>query len=111
MQRQPSLDRISDMRKALWALAMLAAVALGTSIITAILDGSAQARQSQQIATLQHEQSVDHAEIAALTGELHAAKAGMGRKAAATAQASVTAERCARAEPTGQLAVASPPSC
>jgi hypothetical protein len=99
------------MRKALWALAMLAAVALGTSVITAILDGSAQARQSRQIATLQHEQSVDHAEIATLTGELHAAKAGSGRKSATTAQASVTAARCARAQSTGQLAVASPTSC
>jgi hypothetical protein len=99
------------MRKALWALAMLAAVALGTSVITAILDGSAQAKQSRQIATLQHEQSVDHAEIAALTGELHAAKASSGRKASTTAQASVTAARCARAQPTGLLAAASPTSC
>jgi len=63
------------MRKALWALAVLAAVALGTSVITAIVAGSAHARESRQIATLEHEQTVDQKEITALTGELHAAKA------------------------------------
>jgi hypothetical protein len=64
------------MRKALWTLAVLAAISLGTSIVTAILDGSAQARQSNQIATLEHEQSVDQKEITALMGELHAENAG-----------------------------------
>jgi hypothetical protein len=60
------------MQKALWALAVLAAVALGTSIITAVLTGSAERRQSAEISTLQHQQSVDQKEIASLTGELHA---------------------------------------
>ncbi len=91
------------MRKALWSLAVLAAVALGTSVITAIVEGSAQATQSRQIATLDHEQSVDHKEIAALNGELHAAKTDARRRAATTAQLSVTAARCTAPQPMAQL--------
>ena len=64
------------MQKALWALAVLAAITLGTSIATAIIDGSAQARQSNQIATLEHEQSVDQKEITTLTNEVDAENAG-----------------------------------
>ena len=64
------------MQKALWALAVVAAVALGTSIITATLDGSAQTKQSHQIATLEHEQSADHKELATLSNELHTKNAG-----------------------------------
>lgn len=94
------------MRKALWALAVLAAVALGTSVITAIVEGSAQARASRQIATLEHEQTVDQKEIAALTGELHAAKASGRPKAPTTAQLSMTAARCARPQPIARLGVA-----
>jgi hypothetical protein len=96
------------MRKALWALAVLAAVALGTSVITAIVEGSAQATQSRQIATLEHEQTVDQKEIAALTGELHAAKTDARRKAATTAQLSITAVRCAAPQPIARLGVALP---
>jgi hypothetical protein len=94
------------MRKALWALAVLAAVALGTSVITAILDGSAQARDTRQIATLTREQSVDQKEIAALTGELHAAKADGRPKPGTTAQLGMTVARCTRPQPIAQLGLA-----
>jgi hypothetical protein len=89
------------MRKALWALAVLAAVALGTSVITAIVEGSAQARASRQ-------QTVDQKEIAALTGELHAAKTDARRKAVTTAQLSITAVRCAALQPIARLGLALP---
>ena len=58
------------MYKVLTVVAVLALAALGTSIITAVVTNSTTARQSKQIATLTHIQSVERREISALRSRL-----------------------------------------
>jgi hypothetical protein len=61
------------MYRILTAVAVVALVALSTSIIATILLHSSISRQSTQISSLQRAESSDHQEIAALEGEVGAA--------------------------------------
>ena len=100
------------MYKVLWAVAIVAALALGTSIISAVVLSSAQAKENRQIATLDHEQSVEQNEISSLRTQVRAKNAVAKKTAAKNDAASVTATRprCEPPQPIGQpgFAVASP---
>jgi uncharacterized protein HemX len=60
------------MYRVLWIVAVLAVAALGTSIITAVVEQSHSARQSSEINTLDHKEASDHQQIDDLSRELHA---------------------------------------
>lgn len=62
------------MYRVLWVVAVLAVGALGTSIITAVVEQSHSARQSSEINTLDHKEASDQQQIDELTRELHAVK-------------------------------------
>jgi hypothetical protein len=91
------------MHKILTALAAVAIIALGTSIIASLVLRSSIDKQSHQISALDKAEAADHKEITALEGEVHAA----------TTRQQITSARprCPRVtQPIGQpgLAVASP---
>lgn len=91
------------MYKILTALAVVALLALGTSIIASLTLHSSIDKQSRQIGALDRAEAADHKEIAVLQGEVHATKA--------TQQVTSARPRCTRApQPIGQpgFAVASP---
>jgi hypothetical protein len=100
------------MYKVLWAIAVVAVLALGTSIITAVFLHSAQAKDNRQIATLDHEQSVEQSEITSLRAQVRAKNTVARTTAVKNNVARVTAvgPRCALPQPIGQpgFAVASP---
>jgi len=90
------------MYKILTALAVVALLALGTSIIASLTLHSSIDKQSRQIGALDRAEATDHKEIAVLEGEVHATKAK---------QVTSARPRCTRApQPIGQpgFAVASP---
>jgi len=60
------------MYRVLWVVAVIAVVALTTSIITAVLEQSNSGRQSSEISMLDHKEATDHQEIGELSRELHA---------------------------------------
>jgi len=91
------------MQKILTALAAVAIIALGTSIIASLALRSSIDKQSHQISALNKAEAADHKEITALEGEVHATKAQQ--------QITSARPRCTRvSQPIGQpgLAVASP---
>jgi hypothetical protein len=91
------------MYKILTALAVVALLALGTSIIASLTLHSSIDKQSRQISALDRAEAADHKEIAVLEGEVHTTKT--------TQQVTSARPRCTRApQPIGQpgFAVASP---
>lgn len=62
------------MHKALWAVAVIAALALGSSVVSAVVYRSTAAKEARQIAVLNHELSVDRNELSVLRREIHAKK-------------------------------------
>lgn len=91
------------MYKILTALAVVALLALGTSIIASLTLHSSIDKQSRQISALDRAEAADHKEIAVLEGEVHTTKAKQ--------QVTSAWPRCTRAlQPIGQpgFAVASP---
>jgi hypothetical protein len=60
------------MYRVLWVVAVVAVVALGTSIFTAVVEQSHSARQSTEINNLDHKEATDHSEIDELSRELRA---------------------------------------
>ncbi len=91
------------MHKILTALAVVALLALGTSIIGTLALHSSVAKQSRQISSLNRAEAADHKEIAALQTELSPKKSRHRTAAARLTCASVP-------QPIGQpgFAVASP---
>jgi hypothetical protein len=91
------------MHKILTALAVVALVALGTSVIASLILHSSIDRQSRQIGALDRAEAGDHKIIVALEKELRGKKAGHRAAAAARAEMNGT-------QPIGQpaFAVASP---
>jgi hypothetical protein len=100
------------MQKVLWVIAVVAAVALGTSVVSTIVLHSALAKDARELSVLKRAESVDQSEIAKLRERLHPKKTLSRDNSAKTSHASVTAARPSRAEPQpmGQpgFAVASP---
>jgi uncharacterized protein involved in copper resistance len=94
------------MHKILTALAVVALVALGTSIIASLILRSSIDKQARQIGALDRAEAADHREISRLQAELHTAKADHQVTSAPTA--TMAASRVIH--PIGQpgLAVASP---
>jgi len=100
------------MYKVLWAVAIVAIIALGTSIVSAVALHSAQAKDNRQIGTLDHEESVQQNEISSLRSQLRA-KVTAARQTAMTnnvARATAVRPRCVLPQPIAQpgFAVASP---
>jgi hypothetical protein len=99
------------MHKILTAVAVLALLALGTSIVATVVLRSSIDKQSRQIGALDRAETADHKEITALQGELRTTKA-QHQLAAAAASAATRTQRCLPGEsrPIGWpgLAVASP---
>lgn len=79
------------MRKVLWAVAVIAALALGSSIVSTVVLHSTTAKEARQIAVLNHRQSVEQKEISGL--EVRTAKASARDGSASKDVLSVTAAR------------------
>jgi hypothetical protein len=60
------------MYRVLWVVAVIAVVALTTSIIGAVVEHSDSAHQASEISDVEHREAVDHDEIDRLSRELHA---------------------------------------
>ena len=100
------------MYKVLGAVAVVAALAIATSLVSAVVLHSAQAKENRQIAALDHEQSVEQNEISSLRSQV-GAKNTVARKTAVkkdVARVMAARPRCALPQPIGQpgFAVASP---
>jgi hypothetical protein len=63
------------MRKALWAVAALAALALGVAIFGSVLNNTDVHTESGKVSAIAHQESLDRKEIANLKAELNAKSA------------------------------------
>ena len=58
------------MYKVLWAIVALAAIALGTAVLGALVNNNDVRAQSAEVSAISHQESVDRGEIARLRAEV-----------------------------------------